>query len=60
MYKKEDNIFLKHSDFYLMKVQYKNIWYDSYIDLDDYEKVSNIIVKDLKSGYFGTVTFDRI
>ena len=41
MYKKEDNIFLKHSDFYLIKVQYKNIWYDSYIDLDDYEKVSN-------------------
>jgi len=26
----------------------------------DYEKVSNIIVKDLKSGYFGKVTFDRI
>ena len=26
----------------------------------DYEKVSNIIVKDLKSGYFGRVTFDRV
>ena len=26
----------------------------------DYEKVSNIIVKDLKSGYFGKITFDRI
>ena len=26
----------------------------------DYEKVSNIIVRDLKSGYFGKVTFDRI
>ena len=26
----------------------------------DYEKVSNIIVKDLKNGYFGKVTFDRI
>lgn len=25
----------------------------------DYEKVSNIIVKDLKNGYFGPVTFDR-
>ncbi len=26
----------------------------------DYEKVSNIIIKDLKSGYFGKITFDRI
>lgn len=26
----------------------------------DYEKVSNIIVKDLKNGYFGKITFDRI
>ena len=26
----------------------------------DYEKVSDIIVKDLKNGYFGKVTFDRI
>ncbi len=26
----------------------------------DYEKVSNIIVKDLKNGYFGKVTFDRV
>ena len=26
----------------------------------DYDKVSNIIVKDLKNGYFGKVTFDRI
>ena len=26
----------------------------------DYEKVSNIIVKDLKSGCFGKITFDRI
>ena len=26
----------------------------------DYEKVSNIIVRDLKNGYFGNITFDRI
>lgn len=26
----------------------------------DYEKVSNIIVKDLKNGYFGNITFDRL
>ena len=26
----------------------------------DYEKVSNIIVKDLKNGYFGPITFDRL
>lgn len=26
----------------------------------DYEKVSNIIVRDLKNGYFGPVTFDRL
>ena len=26
----------------------------------DYEKVSNIIIKDLKNGYFGKITFDRL
>ena len=26
----------------------------------DYEKVSGIIVKDLKNGYFGNITFDRL
>lgn len=26
----------------------------------DYEKVSNIIVRDLKNGYLGNITFDRI
>ncbi len=26
----------------------------------DYEKVSNIIVRDLKNGYFGDITFDRL
>ena len=26
----------------------------------DYDKVSNIIVKDLKNGYFGNITLDRI
>ena len=26
----------------------------------DYEKVSNIIIRDLKNGYFGEITFDRI
>ena len=25
----------------------------------DYEKVSNIIIRDLKNGYFGKITFDR-
>lgn len=28
--------------------------------VSDYEKVSNLIVKDLKNGYFGKVTFDRL
>ena len=28
--------------------------------ITDYEKVSNIIVRDLKNGYFGKITFDRI
>ena len=41
MNKKEDNIFVKNDDgSYLMKVQYKNIWYNVYIDEDDFEKVS--------------------
>ena len=26
----------------------------------DYEKVSNIIVQDLKNGYLGNVTLDRL
>lgn len=26
----------------------------------DYEKVSNIIIRDLRNGYFGDITFDRI
>ena len=26
----------------------------------DYEKVSNIIIRDLKNGYFGNITFDRL
>jgi ribosome biogenesis GTPase A len=26
----------------------------------DYEKVSNIIIKDLKNGYFGNITLDRL
>ncbi len=26
----------------------------------DYEKVSNIIINDLKNGYFGNLTFDRV
>ena len=28
--------------------------------ITDYEKVSNIIVRDLKNGYFGKITFDRL
>lgn len=40
MYKKENNQFLKFENYYIMKVQYKDFWYDVYIDLDDYEKVS--------------------
>ncbi len=28
--------------------------------ITDYEKVSNIIIRDLKNGYFGKITFDRI
>ena len=26
----------------------------------DYEKVSNIIIRDFKNGYFGKITFDRL
>ena len=26
----------------------------------DYEKVSSIIIRDLKNGYFGPITFDRL
>lgn len=40
MYKKENNQFLKFENYYIMKIQYKDFWYDVYIDLDDYEKVS--------------------
>lgn len=40
MYKKENNIFEKIDDnTYIMKVQYKDMWYDVYIDSDDLEKV---------------------
>lgn len=40
MYKKENNIFEKFDDnTYIMKVQYKDIWYNVYIDSDDLEKV---------------------
>lgn len=28
--------------------------------ITDYEKVSNIIVRDFKNGYFGKITFDRL
>ena len=41
MYIKEDNKFIKHSDYCTMQVQYKSIWYDFQIDIDDYEKVSD-------------------
>ena len=41
-----------------------SIKFDSLISLligfADYEKVSGIIVKDLKNGYFGKITLDRI
>ena len=26
----------------------------------DYDKVSDIIIRDLKNGYFGNITFDRL
>ena len=28
--------------------------------VSDYDKVSNIIIRDLKNGYFGNITFDRL
>ena len=41
MYQKDNNIFIKNDDgSYTMRVQYKNIWYNVYIDGDDFEKVS--------------------
>jgi len=42
MYIKDANKFIRYDDYYVMQVQYKNIWYDFYIDLDDYERVSAI------------------
>lgn len=41
MYIKDQNRFEKHSDYYVMNVQYKDMWYEFQIDIDDYEKVSN-------------------
>lgn len=41
MYIKDQNRFEKHSDYYAMNVQYKDIWYEFQIDIDDYEKVSS-------------------
>jgi hypothetical protein len=41
MYQKDNNVFIKNDDgSYTMRVQYKNIWYNVYIDEDDFEKVS--------------------
>lgn len=40
MYKKADNIFIEHSDHYIMMMQFKDLWYAVYIDKDDYYKVS--------------------
>ena len=28
--------------------------------VSDYDKVSNIIIRDFKNGYFGNITFDRL
>lgn len=38
---KESNQFKKEKDYYIIKVQYKDFWYEGYIDIDDYEKVSS-------------------
>lgn len=38
MYIKDPNKFIEQEDCFLMQVQYKNIWYDFYIDKDDKEK----------------------
>lgn len=40
MYKKPDNIFVELEDSYLMKFQYKDKWYETYIDKEDYNKVA--------------------
>lgn len=40
MYIKEANQFEKREDYYIIKVQYKDYWYEGYIDIDDYEKIS--------------------
>lgn len=38
---KVGNKYVRHDDCYELRVQYKgNIWYSAYIDLDDYERVS--------------------
>ncbi len=39
MYKKSDNIFIKCQNYYVMRVQYKDVWYDFFIDEDDYGRV---------------------
>lgn len=41
MYIKDANRFVDKEDYYLMQVQYKDIWYDFCIDKEDYEKVKN-------------------
>lgn len=41
MYIKEPNQFIELEDCFVMKFQYKDMWYTSYIDKDDYEKVSS-------------------
>lgn len=38
---KVGNKYVRHDDYYELQVQYKgDIWYSAYIDLDDYEYVS--------------------
>lgn len=39
MYKKDENIYIELEDCFLLKVQYKNEWIDSYISKEDYERV---------------------
>lgn len=39
MNKKEDNKYIIKENYCILQVQYKNYWYDVYIDLEDIEKV---------------------
>ena len=63
----QDNLFNRYGEFYLDEEDYTDAY--EFIGRKrgclvkgnevDYDKVSNIIIKDLTEGYLGKVTFDE-